>query len=727
MTSYLINKSDEEILLENFPIPIDIKGMNDILEQMKTNVCKIYKNNGEKATGFFCTIIYESHRIPVLMTNNHVIDEEYIKINEFLNIRINDDQDQKTIRLKNKNYYCSEKYDTTIIELSSKDDINNFLEIDEKIYFPNSNDCYIKESVYIIQYQKNHNVLVSYGIIKELNEYDINHCCSTEKGSSGSPIISIKSKKIIGIHKEGKEKFDFNMGTFLKYPILEFIEKISKNNNNNYLEKKTTPSFLLDNNNTPQKNLGNNNKIENNNTDITLNESSLNKDLNINIFNKDNSQIEFQNISILPKIENNISKIESSIEIDNKYSPISTKNTNFFKYYDQNLSYISREKNIKSNQNPKNFNSRNGTFINYSHDKFSKISTYDKNENSVFIWNNSYSQPIIPKPGLVGLSNKKYPFSLNSIIHCLGNVIRLRKYLLSKKNYEHFLYKKNEGMKLTFELSKILKNIWENKEIISKRIYDSSQLKAALSNEFNKKKSNDNPVEAIKILLSSIDTELKKKNQNNLSTQKNNNININNFNQVYNNKINQFNNNKTIISKEFGIIQKSEIFCNSCEKKVYDINQIYNLVFNIEEVIKFLNNKKEIIINDCFYFFNSYKQEQKYFCEKCKNWKKVYIKKSFISLPGTMIFCLINSIERHKIKIKENFNCSTEDQSEFCYALIGVIVENSKQSYISYCKNSQDNKWYKYNNEKIVESSFSEISDINFPLILFYSANNKFS
>ena len=35
-------------------------------------------------------------------------------------------------------YYCSETYDTTIIELfPDKDNINNFLEIDEKIYQEN--------------------------------------------------------------------------------------------------------------------------------------------------------------------------------------------------------------------------------------------------------------------------------------------------------------------------------------------------------------------------------------------------------------------------------------------------------------------------------------------------------------------------------------------------------------------------------------------------------------
>ena len=38
--------------------------------------------------------------------------------------------------------------------------------------------------------------------------------------------------KLIGIHKEGKRKREFNMETFLNYPIKEFIQIYFQNNNN---------------------------------------------------------------------------------------------------------------------------------------------------------------------------------------------------------------------------------------------------------------------------------------------------------------------------------------------------------------------------------------------------------------------------------------------------------------------------------------------------------------
>ena len=59
----------------------------------------------------------------------------------------------------------------------------------------------------------------------EDKEYNFNHKCSTKDGSSGSPILNIKNE-IIGIHKGGTTKY--NVGTFLNYPIEEFIEKYNE-------------------------------------------------------------------------------------------------------------------------------------------------------------------------------------------------------------------------------------------------------------------------------------------------------------------------------------------------------------------------------------------------------------------------------------------------------------------------------------------------------------------
>ena len=137
------------------------------------------------------------------MTNYHVIDDKYIKENDKLKITINDDRENIIILLNNKIIYTNEKYDITIIEIKNeKDKIKYFMKIDED-YLNDDIDVINENSIYILQYPLGEKVGVSYGIINRIDEYNIEHYCNTEIGSSGSPIINIKNNEIIGIHKEG--------------------------------------------------------------------------------------------------------------------------------------------------------------------------------------------------------------------------------------------------------------------------------------------------------------------------------------------------------------------------------------------------------------------------------------------------------------------------------------------------------------------------------------------
>ena len=236
---------ETENMINKYPKPISIEGTKTILKQMENNICKVYKIDGEKGTGFFCNIFYNNISIPVMITNNHVIDEEYIKNNKEIQITLNDDKDEKVIILNdNRKIYTNKEYDTTIIEIKPElDKINSFMELDEKIY-KKSNILYNNESIYIIQYSNGEKAVVSYGIINNIKGYNIIHYCRTKPDSSGSPIINLLNNKIIGIHKD--ESIHFNKGTYLKYPINDFINKIlneSKINNNNIINNNKDNNF----------------------------------------------------------------------------------------------------------------------------------------------------------------------------------------------------------------------------------------------------------------------------------------------------------------------------------------------------------------------------------------------------------------------------------------------------------------------------------------------------
>ena len=204
----------------------------------------IFKIDGNKAgTGFFCKIKRGEELIPVLITNYHVIDDNYMKQNKYLKFYINDKSHIIDLNSESKIYSSSNnEYDMMIIRLKDGQ-VNNYLDIDENIFEDNSENYYENDSIYILHYANAEEAKVSFGKgIKKLDNYDIKHLCHTEPGSSGGPILSRMTNKVIGIHKGsiGKGKCDYNIGTFLKYPLNEVKNqnkpeenrpKVSKNNN----------------------------------------------------------------------------------------------------------------------------------------------------------------------------------------------------------------------------------------------------------------------------------------------------------------------------------------------------------------------------------------------------------------------------------------------------------------------------------------------------------------
>ena len=81
-----------------------------------------------------------------------------------------------------------------------------------------------------MHYPKGKNILVSYGIFKsiDIDSNFIRHTCSTEKGSSGAPIILLDSLKVIGIHSSDS-RLNYNTGIFMKNTISLFIKNFEKN------------------------------------------------------------------------------------------------------------------------------------------------------------------------------------------------------------------------------------------------------------------------------------------------------------------------------------------------------------------------------------------------------------------------------------------------------------------------------------------------------------------
>ena len=240
-------KTRKEKKLNNSVVPVSISGTKIILDQLMNCICKI-KINDNFGTGSFCTIPFENNETKnFLVTNYHVFDNNYYKTNTKINLLLNDEKEVKIIDLTiPRIIYFNQENDITLIELNKNDDIKFFLELDDNLFRDNSEIIYESKSIYTLQYPQGRNAVVSYGLLVSINNFEIKHICSTEKGASGAPILNLETNKVIGVHRECSIFNESNFGTFLKNPLIDFIQKnktkikVNKFINilNNHIDKK---------------------------------------------------------------------------------------------------------------------------------------------------------------------------------------------------------------------------------------------------------------------------------------------------------------------------------------------------------------------------------------------------------------------------------------------------------------------------------------------------------
>jgi len=211
---------------------IKLECAEKIIEQMKKNICKIILDQVQ-GTGFFCKIPFPDHSnmLPILITAYHIINDEFLnKEDAKIVLEIKSDPNIKELNLKDRIKFTNEKYDTTIIELKAEDNISDFLELDDIIVDDiisgnNQNKIFVGENIYILEYVKGE-LNYSTGILSNINENNkflLRHTCTTGNGSAGSPILSVKSNRVIGIHHSKVTNKSYGLGTFLNYHLKEFI------------------------------------------------------------------------------------------------------------------------------------------------------------------------------------------------------------------------------------------------------------------------------------------------------------------------------------------------------------------------------------------------------------------------------------------------------------------------------------------------------------------------
>ena len=275
---------------------LNLNEVDKINKQMEKCVCKIYGEDNI-GTGFFIKINGQNNKIyPILVTNNHILKKEDIEKGKEITISINNDDKYLIINIdESRIIFIDNLFESTFVQIKEAEDqfLNtcDYLEIDERTYYKNG--LSENESLYILNYPKGRDATYSQGSLIDINSNEIKYHCNTKDGSSGSPILSLETYKVIGIHSsKGKNRdIEINKGILINYPIIEFKK---------YL------------NDTPIENRKKNISFEINN----IKENIMNNIMNIPLRKKNNSMT----------IKYKINSFENKIKIFGK--KFATKNQN---------------------------------------------------------------------------------------------------------------------------------------------------------------------------------------------------------------------------------------------------------------------------------------------------------------------------------------------------------------------------------------------------------------
>ena len=212
--------------MQEYPKPVTRKCTQKILEQMINPIYKIIEKDGKNNLGFFCYIKNNDKNIPVVIINKFIEDDEYY--NDRIQLKVNNDI--KIVKL-GKTKYKNKECNITVIEIKDNNlKAITFFEIDDNLYKKdNENDInYYKESIYIMNYDIKNNILVSYGLINDINESEIMYTCNINSNIYGYPIFNLSNNKLIGIHYS--KSINFNKGILFTNIINEFIDSLNPNN-----------------------------------------------------------------------------------------------------------------------------------------------------------------------------------------------------------------------------------------------------------------------------------------------------------------------------------------------------------------------------------------------------------------------------------------------------------------------------------------------------------------
>ena len=197
-------------------------------EVMKS-VCQIIIPEGV-GTGFFLKCLKKGKQFKCLMTCGHVIEQKLIESKEEIRIKYdNKDLDFNIVLNSSERFIRNYQYlniDISVIEIIDKDNLDDKYYLNPDLDYLNGYEQFEENEIFIVQFPRGKALSSSKGKIKKITHpflYEFSHSSSTDRGSSGSPIILKGSNLVLGIHKQGRKNKTENYGHFIG-PILTSLK-----------------------------------------------------------------------------------------------------------------------------------------------------------------------------------------------------------------------------------------------------------------------------------------------------------------------------------------------------------------------------------------------------------------------------------------------------------------------------------------------------------------------
>ncbi|KAF7997099.1 hypothetical protein HCN44_005376 [Aphidius gifuensis] len=332
-------------------------------------------------------------------------------------------------------------------------------------------------------------------------------------------------------------------------------------------------------------------------------------------------------------------------------------------------------------------------------------------------------------PGITGLKNLGNSCYMNSIIQCLSNTTYLTKYL-NNGGYQDDLNTGNDNEtqgRIAEEFAQVIRALWRGqyRSIAPRDLKDTI---GQFRQQFHSHEQQDSH-EFLTFFLEWMHNDLKKDEKIKMDGT------ITPAKKAWDKELKgQY----SIISKLFIGQFRSTIQCQMCHKKSITYETFSSLSISLPDT-------NRCTLDDCIERFLRAQEIQGWTCPNCKTNRDATKKFDFVKLPPILIVHL-NRFAGTTMKLEkknthvtfpvDNFNLDNhlvnEDDNDFnrahsySYNLYGLSNHYGSMDgghYTAYCKNSQLDKWYKFDDQTVTEIQKNEVKTQNTSAyLLFYTS-----